>query len=412
MIAAVFLVHWLLFKTKTGFEFRASGENPDAARYAGMRASLIIVIAMGTAGALAGLAGANQVLGVLERATPGFSYGIGFDAISVALLGRSHPVGVLFAGLLFGALEGRWPPACQVDAGVSIDLIGIIQALIYCLHCRAAARARDLPLGLPEVPEGTQGVTGHDRSIHDGRPDHQEDGHAQGASGAWSTVSFCSRSRFLFAAVFGYEAAGDATFRLSRPTDPWALPNLVIPAAPFNYLAAAVLAFLRRAPVPARRHEMVDPVDRTRAWPLSSRPSSSGRRQANPFRLTGMLQATMVRAVTDRPWRPCRCAVGARRRRQHRHRGHAAGRCLHRRADGLADRRAGAVLVGRRRGRRAVRLHPCRPRRHLSHGPDHRRCGDQSLRARRHVLCVESGFLRISRPQQCRCLPARGRSRC
>jgi simple sugar transport system permease protein len=129
MIAAVFLVQWLLFKTKTGFEFRASGENPNAARYAGMRASLIIVLAMGTAGALAGLAGANQVLGVLERATPGFSAGIGFDAISVALLGRSHPIGVMFAGILFGALEagGR---QMQVDAGVSIDLIGIIQALI------------------------------------------------------------------------------------------------------------------------------------------------------------------------------------------------------------------------------------------------------------------------------------------
>jgi general nucleoside transport system permease protein len=129
MIAAVIFVQWLLFKTKMGFEFRASGENPDAARYAGMNASLIIVLAMATAGALAGLAGANQVLGVLERATPGFSANIGFEAISVALLGRSHPVGVLFAGLLFGALEagGR---QMQVEAGVSIDLIGIIQALI------------------------------------------------------------------------------------------------------------------------------------------------------------------------------------------------------------------------------------------------------------------------------------------
>jgi simple sugar transport system permease protein len=129
MIAAVILIYWVLFRSKTGFEFRASGENPDAARYAGMRASMIIVLAMGSAGALAGLAGANQVMGVLGRTTPGFSSGIGFDAISVALLGRSHPVGVLFAGLLFGALEagGR---QMQVDAGVSIDLIGIIQALI------------------------------------------------------------------------------------------------------------------------------------------------------------------------------------------------------------------------------------------------------------------------------------------
>jgi len=129
VLAAVFLVHWILFKSKLGFEFRASGENPEAARYAGMRSGLIIVIVMGFAGALAGLAGANQVLGVLGRASPGFSAGIGFDAIAVALLGRSHPVGVLMAGLLFGALEagGR---QMQVSAGVSIDLISIIQALI------------------------------------------------------------------------------------------------------------------------------------------------------------------------------------------------------------------------------------------------------------------------------------------
>lgn len=129
VIIAVIGAQWFLFHTKMGFEFRASGKNPDAARYAGMRAFATIVLAMGTAGAMAGLAGANQVLGVLDRATPGFSAGIGFDAIAVALLGRSHPIGVLFAGLLFGALEagGR---QMQVDAGVSIDLIGIIQALI------------------------------------------------------------------------------------------------------------------------------------------------------------------------------------------------------------------------------------------------------------------------------------------
>lgn len=129
MLAAVALVYWMLFKSKIGFAFRASGENPDAAEYAGMRSAFVIVAAMGTAGALAGLAGATQVTGVLGRASPGFSAGIGFDAIAVALLGRSHPIGILVAGLLFGALEagGR---QMQVDAGVSIDLIGIIQALI------------------------------------------------------------------------------------------------------------------------------------------------------------------------------------------------------------------------------------------------------------------------------------------
>jgi len=129
MLAMVAFVYWLLFRTTLGFEFRASGENPEAARFAGMRSGLIIVVVMALGGALAGLAGANQVLGVLGRASPGFSAGIGFNAIAVALLGRSHPVGVLIAGILFGALEagGR---QMQVDAGVSVDLIGIIQSLI------------------------------------------------------------------------------------------------------------------------------------------------------------------------------------------------------------------------------------------------------------------------------------------
>ena len=105
MLGAVALVYWLLFRSKLGFAFRISGENPDAARYAGIRAGMTIVIAMAIAGGLAGLAGAAQVTGVLGRATPGFTAGIGFDAIAVALLGRSHPVGILLAGILFGALE-------------------------------------------------------------------------------------------------------------------------------------------------------------------------------------------------------------------------------------------------------------------------------------------------------------------
>ena len=129
MLLAVAVVYWLLFRSKLGFAFRISGENPGAARYAGINAGMTVVLAMAIAGALAGLAGATQISGVLGRATPGFTAGIGFDAIAVALLGRSHPVGILLAGLLFGALEagGR---QMQVDAGVSIDLIGIIQALI------------------------------------------------------------------------------------------------------------------------------------------------------------------------------------------------------------------------------------------------------------------------------------------
>lgn len=153
MLLAVLVVYWLMFRTKLGFEFRASGASPDAARYAGMRASLIIVLAMATAGALAGLAGANQVLGVLGRASPGFSAGIGFDAIAVALMGRSHPVGVLMAGLLFGGLEagGR---QMQVDAGVSIDLIGIIQALIIVFIAAPLLVRAIFPWGFRSDPRG------------------------------------------------------------------------------------------------------------------------------------------------------------------------------------------------------------------------------------------------------------------
>jgi simple sugar transport system permease protein len=125
----VAFVYWLLFRTTIGFEFRAAGLNPDAARYAGMRSGVIVVVVMALSGALCGLAGANQVLGVLGRASPNFSGGIGFDAIAVALLGRSHPIGVAFAGLLFGALQagGR---QMQVGAGVSLDLIAVVQALV------------------------------------------------------------------------------------------------------------------------------------------------------------------------------------------------------------------------------------------------------------------------------------------
>ncbi|GKY88314.1 ABC transporter permease [Sinisalibacter aestuarii] len=153
MLIMVAFIWWLLFRSKIGFAFRASGENPDAARYAGMKSGLIIVAAMGTAGALAGLGGASQVLGVLERASPGFSAGIGFDAIALALLGRSHPVGILLAGLLFGGLEagGR---QMQVDAGVSIDLIGIIQALIIVFIAAPLLVRAIFPWGFRKDKEG------------------------------------------------------------------------------------------------------------------------------------------------------------------------------------------------------------------------------------------------------------------
>ncbi len=122
-------VYWLLFKSTIGFEFRAVGYNPDGARYAGVSVTRAYILVMAIAGAMAGLGGGNQVLGVLYRASPGFSAGIGFDAIALALLGRSHPLGVVLAGLLFGALEAGGL-RMQAASDVGIDLIAVIQALI------------------------------------------------------------------------------------------------------------------------------------------------------------------------------------------------------------------------------------------------------------------------------------------
>jgi simple sugar transport system permease protein len=129
-LAAAAFVYWLLFKSSIGFEFRAVGYNPDAAKYAGMNVVWLYVAVMGVAGALAGIAGANQIMGLPPyQGSSGFSGQIGFDAIALALLGRSHPIGVVWAGLLFGALTagGR---QLQGAERIPIDLVVVIQALI------------------------------------------------------------------------------------------------------------------------------------------------------------------------------------------------------------------------------------------------------------------------------------------
>jgi simple sugar transport system permease protein len=128
-LLAAYGIYWLLQKSTIGFEFRAVGSNPDAARYAGMKVGTLYVAVMGVAGAMAGLAGTMQINGVLFRATPGFSAGIGFEAISLALLGRSNPAGVVAAGLLFGALRAGGQEM-QAATDIPIDLILVIQALV------------------------------------------------------------------------------------------------------------------------------------------------------------------------------------------------------------------------------------------------------------------------------------------
>lgn len=128
-LATAWVIYWLLFKTTVGFEIRTVGANPDAARYAGINIVRNFVLAMVLAGALAGLAGTAQVLGVDHWVGQGFSSGYGFDAIAIALLGKSHPLGVVLAALLFGTLRSG-ATEMQSMAGIPIDIISIIQGLV------------------------------------------------------------------------------------------------------------------------------------------------------------------------------------------------------------------------------------------------------------------------------------------
>jgi general nucleoside transport system permease protein len=128
-LVAAAVVSWILFRSTKGFEFRAVGLNPGAAKYAGMNISRTIILAMVTSGALAGLAGTSEMLGTSGKLTPGFSPGYGFDAIAIALLGGSRPSGVVVAAILFGALRAGSTPM-QAATGTPVDLVVVIQALI------------------------------------------------------------------------------------------------------------------------------------------------------------------------------------------------------------------------------------------------------------------------------------------
>ena len=129
-LLAVGFVWWLLNKSAMGFRFRAVGENPDAARAAGIDVGRTYVIVMVIAGGLVGLAGVNQILGTTTSGvTVDLDAGIGFDAITVALLGRSRPLGILAAGLLFGALKAGGF-AMSASEGIPIEIVLVVQSLI------------------------------------------------------------------------------------------------------------------------------------------------------------------------------------------------------------------------------------------------------------------------------------------
>lgn len=129
MLLAVVFTWWLLNRSTLGFRFRALGHNPSAAKVAGINIGLTYVLVMGISGALSGLAGTSQVLGSEKFLTLGVAASFGFDAITVALLGRSNPWGVLVAGLLFGGLRAG-AVTMQANQGVPIDIVLVVQSLI------------------------------------------------------------------------------------------------------------------------------------------------------------------------------------------------------------------------------------------------------------------------------------------
>jgi simple sugar transport system permease protein len=128
-LLGAYLVWWMLNKTTLGFEIRTVGANPDAAKYAGINVKRTIILTMALSGMLAGLAGAIEVTGLNYRHELGFSIGYGFDAIAIALLGKSHPLGVVLAAILFAAMRNG-ATRMQFLTQMPVDLISMLQALI------------------------------------------------------------------------------------------------------------------------------------------------------------------------------------------------------------------------------------------------------------------------------------------
>ena len=128
-IGLAILLSYLLFRTTVGYEFKVAGTNPWFARYGGISVRKVILLSMGISGAIAGLTGVIEILGVHRRFPGRFSAGLGFDGIVVALLARNHPIGVVVAGLFFGALRNG---AMNMERITDVPraMVEIVQAII------------------------------------------------------------------------------------------------------------------------------------------------------------------------------------------------------------------------------------------------------------------------------------------
>src|ERR1051325_10619179 len=124
------LVYLFLWRTKWGYEIRATGSNPWAAEYGGISIRKQIILAMAVSGGLAGMVGINEVLGYRYRYYDGFSDNYGFTGIAVALLGRNHPFGVLLAALLFAVLQRGGIPVDAFTEHVSKDIVDMLQGIV------------------------------------------------------------------------------------------------------------------------------------------------------------------------------------------------------------------------------------------------------------------------------------------
>lgn len=123
------LAWWVLWKTTLGYEIRTVGLNPNAARYAGIKVARMVILTMVLSGFLAGMGGAVESLGIVGRYQPGFNVALGFDGITIALLGKTHPFGVIPAAILVGAMRAG-SSQMQFSANVAAEIIDVILAVI------------------------------------------------------------------------------------------------------------------------------------------------------------------------------------------------------------------------------------------------------------------------------------------
>lgn len=126
---AVPIIWWLLWRSTLGFEIRTVGANPSAARYAGMRPARITIFTMSLCGLLAGLAGAIEITGITHFMNASYGTSVGFDSITVALLGRAHPLGIALAALLFGAMRAG-AGLMQIQTQIPVEIVDILQAVV------------------------------------------------------------------------------------------------------------------------------------------------------------------------------------------------------------------------------------------------------------------------------------------